>query len=86
MASVPALTGNITLDTTALDNTVLQLGQSMKQLIVQQQQQNQVLNQTLTQSKCYATISSGHSTEPIPISLITFQYMMEPTRTNSFTA
>ena len=39
-AGVPALMGNITLDTTALDNTVLQLGQSMHQLIVQQQQQN----------------------------------------------
>ena len=44
--------GNITLDTTALDNTVLQLGQSMQQLIIQQQQ-NQVLTQTLNQSATY---------------------------------
>ena len=53
VAGVPALTGNITLDTTALDNTILQLGQSMHQLILQQQQQNQVLNQTLTQLANY---------------------------------
>ena len=37
----------------ALDNTVLQLGQSMHQLIIQQQQQNQVLNQTLAQLANY---------------------------------
>ena len=44
------MTGNITLDTTTLDNTILQLGQSMHQLIIQQ---NQVLNQTLTQLANY---------------------------------
>ena len=67
------MTDNITLDTTALDNTILQLGQSMHQLIIQQQQ-NQVLNQTLTQSANYnmqqlghhATVGPCNATEPIP--------------------
>ena len=53
VAGVPALMGNITLNTTTLNHTVLQLGQSMQQLITQQQQQNQVLNQTLAQSATY---------------------------------
>ena len=66
----PALTGNITLDTTAQANTVIQLGQSMNQLILQQQQQqNQVLNQTLLQlataARIYATTGPSYPTEQL---------------------
>ena len=46
-AGPPALSGNITLDTSALDQTILQSGNSMNQLIIQQQQQNNALHQTL---------------------------------------